>query len=422
MVFQSYALYPHMSVRQNMSFGLKLSGMPKDTIRAKVEEVALTLGLTEHLDRKPAQLSGGQRQRVAMGRAIVRNPKAFLMDEPLSNLDAQLRVQMRTEISRLQHALNVTTVYVTHDQTEAMTLGDRVAVMSNGVLQQYASPNELYGQPANLFVAGFIGSPAMNLFDGTIADGAVDTALGRIPLVDAVRRRLEHANADRDVVVGIRPEHIFDGPAVSEADGERYGFDADLEVVESLGSDVLVHFPIAQPEMAVQRLGAGIPALPVSGCNSASWSRGSVATPLCRLVRPSSGWTVRGCSCSIAPAARTCCSAELTLPARRGPCGCGPAAWLGRERSPLGRSGPRVRPAHSPWRLRRSASRLGRPRSRDSRHLRRACSAAAVACCSSQPGSTTKNSSPPTRAAMSLPRTCSLSIEPSSLSTRSPAS
>jgi len=257
MVFQSYALYPHMSVRQNMSFGLKLSGMPKDTIRAKVEEVALTLGLTEHLDRKPAQLSGGQRQRVAMGRAIVRNPKAFLMDEPLSNLDAQLRVQMRTEISRLQHALNVTTVYVTHDQTEAMTLGDRVAVMSNGVLQQYASPNELYGQPANLFVAGFIGSPAMNLFDGTIADGAVDTALGRIPLVDAVRRRLEHANADRDVVVGIRPEHIFDGPAVSEADGERYGFDADLEVVESLGSDVLVHFPIAQPEMAVQTAGAG---------------------------------------------------------------------------------------------------------------------------------------------------------------------
>jgi len=164
---------------------------------------------------------------------------------------------MRTEISRLQHALNVTTVYVTHDQTEAMTLGDRVAVMSNGVLQQYASPNELYGQPANLFVAGFIGSPAMNLFDGTIADGAVDTALGRIPLVDAVRRRLEHANADRDVVVGIRPEHIFDGPAVSDADGERYGFDADLEVVESLGSDVLVHFPIAQPEMAVQTAGAG---------------------------------------------------------------------------------------------------------------------------------------------------------------------
>jgi multiple sugar transport system ATP-binding protein len=257
MVFQSYALYPHMSVRQNMSFGLKLAGMPKDTIRAKVEEVALTLGLTEHLDRKPAQLSGGQRQRVAMGRAIVRNPKAFLMDEPLSNLDAQLRVQMRTEISRLQHALNVTTVYVTHDQTEAMTLGDRVAVMSNGVLQQYASPNELYGEPANLFVAGFIGSPAMNLFDGTIVDGAVDTALGRIPLVDAIRRRLDRANADRDVVVGIRPEHIFDGPGVSEVDGERYGFDVELEVVESLGSDVLVHFPIAQPAMATQTAGTG---------------------------------------------------------------------------------------------------------------------------------------------------------------------
>jgi multiple sugar transport system ATP-binding protein len=251
MVFQSYALYPHMTVRQNMSFALKLSGLPKATIKQKVDEVGLMLGLTEHLDRKPSQLSGGQRQRVAMGRAIVRSPKAFLMDEPLSNLDAKLRVQMRTEIARLQHALSVTTVYVTHDQTEAMTLGDRVAVMSDGILQQYDSPRTLYAQPRNLFVAGFIGSPAMNLFDGTLSDGLIETVLGRIPLSDQIRRALERANASREIVVGVRPEHISDAPLTpAPPEGQEFSFDADVEVVESLGSDVLAHFPVAQHQTA----------------------------------------------------------------------------------------------------------------------------------------------------------------------------
>src|ERR671937_162292 len=167
MVFQNYALYPHMSVRDNMAFALKLKGVDKDEIASKVDEAARILDLTQHLDRKPSQLSGGQRQRVAMGRAIVRDPAAFLMDEPLSNLDAKLRVQMRTEVSRLQKRLGTTTVYVTHDQTEAMTLGDRVAVMSAGVMQQIGPPEELYNSPTNLFVAGFIGSPAMNFLPAT---------------------------------------------------------------------------------------------------------------------------------------------------------------------------------------------------------------------------------------------------------------
>src|SRR6202008_779512 len=171
MVFQSYALYPHMTVRENMGFALKLAKAPKNVINAKVEEAAKILDLTQHLDRKPANLSGGQRQRVAMGRAIVRDPAAFLMDEPLSNLDAKLRVQMRTEVSRIQQRLGTTTVYVTHDQTEAMTLGDRVAVMRSGELQQVGTPMELYNDPVNLFVAGFIGSPAMNFMPGARAGG-----------------------------------------------------------------------------------------------------------------------------------------------------------------------------------------------------------------------------------------------------------
>src|ERR687887_6040 len=170
MVFQNYALYPHMTVRDNMGFALKLRGAPKEEIDRKVEEAARILDLTQHLDRKPANLSGGQRQRVAMGRAIVRNPKAFLMDEPLSNLDAKLRVQMRAEVARIQNRLGTTTVYVTHDQVEAMTLGDRVAVMRAGVLQQVGSPMQLYNEPVNLFVAGFIGSPAMNFMPVTVHD------------------------------------------------------------------------------------------------------------------------------------------------------------------------------------------------------------------------------------------------------------
>src|SRR5688500_17908498 len=178
MVFQSYALYPHMTVRENMAFPLKLAKVPDDEIDSKVGEAAKILDLEQHLDRKPANLSGGQRQRVAMGRAIVRDPKAFLMDEPLSNLDAKLRVQMRTEVSRIQQRLGTTTVYVTHDQTEAMTLGDRVAVMRAGELQQVGSPGELYSDPANLFVAGFIGSPAMNFMPARIEGGTVKLPLG----------------------------------------------------------------------------------------------------------------------------------------------------------------------------------------------------------------------------------------------------
>jgi multiple sugar transport system ATP-binding protein len=245
MVFQSYALYPHMTVRQNMGFALKIARVPKSEIRSKIEEVAAILDLTAHLDRKPATLSGGQRQRVAMGRAIVRNPKAFLMDEPLSNLDAKLRVQMRTEVSRLQDSLNVTTVYVTHDQTEAMTLGDRVAVMSDGVLQQYAPPRTLYSHPRNLFVAGFIGSPAMNFLPGTLADGGIDTAIGRIPLSDELRCAIESSAAGRQAVLGIRPEHLEDVtlPAVGDrTDG--YRFDVQVDVVESVGSDVFAYFGV----------------------------------------------------------------------------------------------------------------------------------------------------------------------------------
>src|SRR5213080_547591 len=191
MVFQSYALYPHMTVRENMAFALKLAKVPQQTIDQKVEEAARVLDLTQHLQRKPANLSGGQRQRVAMGRCIVRDPKAFLMDEPLSNLDAKLRVQMRTEVARLQRRLGTTMVYVTHDQTEAMTLGDRVAVMRAGMLQQVASPKELYEKPCNLFVAGFIGSPAMNFFSGELENGAVRTSMGTVPLRDRVRRAVE---------------------------------------------------------------------------------------------------------------------------------------------------------------------------------------------------------------------------------------
>src|SRR3954464_1531308 len=194
MGFQSYALYPHMTVRDNIAFALKLAKRPKEEIDAKVKEASDILDLGQHLDRKPANLSGGQRQRVAMGRAIVRDPAAFLMDEPLSNLDAKLRVQMRTEVSRLQKRLGTTTVYVTHDQTEAMTLGDRVAVMRSGLLQQVGSPQVLYNEPINLFVAGFIGSPAMNFLPGQLENGTLRTSLGDVPVGDQLRRTLESRN------------------------------------------------------------------------------------------------------------------------------------------------------------------------------------------------------------------------------------
>jgi multiple sugar transport system ATP-binding protein len=242
MVFQNYALYPHMTVRENMGFALKLRKAPEDEMKRRVDEAARVLELEQHLERKPANLSGGQRQRVAMGRAIVREPKAFLMDEPLSNLDAKLRVEMRAVVSRLQKRLETTTVYVTHDQTEAMTLGDRVAVMRAGILQQVDSPSELYDNPRNIFVAGFIGSPSMNFFTGAIESDAIRTPMGAIPLHDELRRRLEsHGTGSRDVVVGIRPEDFEDAKYAPE--GHRgYEFDANVELTESMGSEIYAHF------------------------------------------------------------------------------------------------------------------------------------------------------------------------------------
>ncbi len=243
MVFQSYALYPHMTVRENMGFALKLAKSPQQVIDEKVNEAARILDLTQHLDRKPANLSGGQRQRVAMGRAIVRDPAAFLMDEPLSNLDAKLRVQMRTEVSRIQRRLGTTMVYVTHDQTEAMTLGDRVAVMRNGILQQVGTPRELYDRPDNLFVAGFIGSPAMNFMPAAIDAGVMRTPLGDAPLTGPVRQALERANAPRDLIVGIRPEAFEDASLVApDARDKGVAFRATIDVLESMGSDVYVYF------------------------------------------------------------------------------------------------------------------------------------------------------------------------------------
>jgi multiple sugar transport system ATP-binding protein len=240
MVFQSYALYPHMSVRENMGFPLRLAKVDKTTVNKKVEDAARVLDLTEHLDRKPANLSGGQRQRVAMGRAIVRDPKAFLMDEPLSNLDAKLRVQMRTQISRLQRRLGTTTVYVTHDQTEAMTLGDRVVVMRQGLVQQIGTPAHLYDHPRNLFVAGFIGSPAMNFLTATLEHNTLRSPVGELPLDHRTRQALERQNAPRDVIVGLRPE-AFQDAALAHERGRPH-FTVTVDVLESLGSDVFVYF------------------------------------------------------------------------------------------------------------------------------------------------------------------------------------
>src|SRR6201991_1969111 len=243
MVFQSYALYPHMTVRQNIAFPLTLAKVSKAEIASKVEETAKILDLSDFLDRKPAQLSGGQRQRVAMGRAIVRNPKAFLMDEPLSNLDAKLRVQMRAEIARLQNRLGTTTVYVTHDQTEAMTLGDRVVVLLAGVAQQIGTPEELYNSPANLFVAGFIGSPAMNFFPATMSDVGVRLPFGEVTLSQEVHDRLGQHPRANNVIVGIRPEHLEDAALIDTyARIRALTFEVKVDFVESLGADKYVHF------------------------------------------------------------------------------------------------------------------------------------------------------------------------------------
>ncbi len=243
MVFQSYALYPHLTVRENIAFPLTLAKVDRETIRTKVDQAAEVLELTEHLERKPANLSGGQRQRVAMGRAIVRSPKAFLMDEPLSNLDAKLRVQMRTQVSRLQRRLGTTTVYVTHDQTEAMTLGDRVVVMRGGVVQQIGSPKQLYDAPANLFVAGFIGSPAMNFVPATLEEGQLRSVLGDLPLTDHQRRAAEKHDLGRQVIIGLRPEDFEDAALVDPAK-QGGTFSATVDVVESMGSDVFAYFPL----------------------------------------------------------------------------------------------------------------------------------------------------------------------------------
>ncbi|MGK5518655.1 ABC transporter ATP-binding protein [Micromonospora sp. URMC 107] len=245
MVFQSYALYPNMTVRENMAFPLRLAKLDKETIHRKVEEAAKVLELSALLDRKPANLSGGQRQRVAMGRAIVRQPKAFLMDEPLSNLDAKLRVQMRTVVSRLQKKLGTTTVYVTHDQTEAMTLGDRVVIMRGGAVQQVGPPQELYDHPRNLFVAGFIGSPSMNFLHAAVEDGRLRTALGDVPIGERIRRELEGADAPRELILGIRPEHFEDAALIDDdTRGRGLEFDAPVDIVESMGSDKYVYFSV----------------------------------------------------------------------------------------------------------------------------------------------------------------------------------
>ena len=271
MVFQSYALYPHMSVRENMAFPLRLAKVADATIKSKVDEAAEILDLTQHLDRKPANLSGGQRQRVAMGRAIVRSPKAFLMDEPLSNLDAKLRGQMRTSVSKLQKQLGTTTLYVTHDQTEAMTLGDRVVVLRAGDVQQIGSPQFLYDNPANLFVAGFIGAPSMNFVPATLAEGQLNSPLGTVALPDRVRRLVESANAPREVIAGVRPEH-FEDAALLDDTQKRGGttFSAQIDVLESMGSEKYAHFSLegeqaTSAELAELAEDSGSAEVPVSG-------------------------------------------------------------------------------------------------------------------------------------------------------------
>ena len=241
MIFQNYALYPHMNVFENMAFGLKMRGIDKGEIKRRVDGAAKVLGLSDVLSKRPRHLSGGQRQRVAMGRAIVREPVAFLMDEPLSNLDAKLRVQMRAEIARIQRDLGVTTIYVTHDQSEAMTLGDRVCVLRGGLLQQVDRPQVLYDRPANLFVAGFIGSPAMNLVEATVADGEVAFGPHKLP----VDRPALEPHAGRRIALGIRPEDIADG-------GEGAALAVTVDIREDMGAEVFLHFAVDAPPVKTE--------------------------------------------------------------------------------------------------------------------------------------------------------------------------
>mgnify|MGYP000353152298 FL=1 len=256
MVFQNYALYPHMTVFDNMAFGLKLRKVPKDEIKAKVEEAARILDLEKLLDRKPKALSGGQRQRVAMGRAIVRNPKVFLMDEPLSNLDAKLRVQMRSEISSLHNRLGATIIYVTHDQTEAMTLGTRIVVLKDGVIMQVDSPQKLYNEPNNLFVAGFIGSPQMNFVDAdVVANGSsVSLKFGDYSVVlpeDKSKKIIDGGYAGKKVVFGIRPEDISDDPEMIQKNGDCV-IESDVTGYELLGAEVLLYYTVAGTNMTAR--------------------------------------------------------------------------------------------------------------------------------------------------------------------------
>ncbi|MGH2870765.1 MAG: ABC transporter ATP-binding protein [Solirubrobacteraceae bacterium] len=255
MVFQNYALYPHMTVRENMGFALKLAKAPQEEIDKKVSDAAKILDLEAHLDRKPANLSGGQRQRVAMGRAIVRNPSAFLMDEPLSNLDAKLRVQMRTEISRIQSRLETTTIYVTHDQTEALTLGDRIAVMRAGMLQQVGPPSELYGRPKNLFVAGFIGSPSMNFLPGEIDGDTLKLPIGDVNISQSLRGRLESGSGGgrKGVIVGLRPEDFEDAKLVGEQ-ARGITFKTKIDVLESMGSEFYAYFVLEAERVSSREL------------------------------------------------------------------------------------------------------------------------------------------------------------------------
>ncbi|MCM3568436.1 ABC transporter ATP-binding protein [Neobacillus mesonae] len=244
MVFQNYALYPHMSVYDNMAFGLKLRKIPKDEIDRRVKEAAKILGLEEYLKRKPKALSGGQRQRVALGRAIVRDAKVFLMDEPLSNLDAKLRVQMRAEITKLHRRLDTTTIYVTHDQTEAMTMASRLVVMKDGIIQQVGSPKEVYANPENVFVGGFIGSPAMNFFNGKLDDGRFVIGNTSIPVPEGKMKFLrEQGYVGKSVILGIRPEDIHDEPVFIEASGGP-AITATIDVAELTGAELMVYSSI----------------------------------------------------------------------------------------------------------------------------------------------------------------------------------
>jgi multiple sugar transport system ATP-binding protein len=291
MVFQNYALYPHMTVAQNIAFSLKLQRRPKQEIRQRVQDTAMLLGLEELLDRRPKQLSGGQRQRVAMGRAIIRQPQVFLMDEPLSNLDAQLRVHMRGEIEALQKRLGVTTVYVTHDQVEAMTMGDRVAVLRSGELQQVDTPSNVYDRPANLFVAGFIGSPPMNLARGAIEarEGGLAVRLGgaAIPIRDQLSsERGLQAWLGREVIVGIRPEDL-EGPPENGQLSDGFTLEVTIDRVEALGSELLCFFtmdaPPATSEAVAEATGGGLQEVAIITREG---------TPFCATFEPRSGVSV----------------------------------------------------------------------------------------------------------------------------------